>query len=223
MYVKTIINGKPSKVMLDKGADTVYMAKELADKVGLFYTKEKGFVKGANVRSLPIEGVARGTLIQIGQWRGKGDITVAPLDDKQFYFGIDFLSMVKALLVSHTNTMYIMKKGKPCVVPMKREIDENKMLSALQFTKEIKRKEPTFLTTLKLGEAAKEVQGPNALQKVLDEFKDVMPAKLSKRLFPTREVNHALSWSLGQSHLHSPSTTRHLEARGAKEAIEGAT
>ena len=77
MYVETVINGKPLQVMLDIGADTVYMAKELADEVGRSYTKEKGFVKGVNARSLPIEGVTRGALIQIGQWRGKADITVA--------------------------------------------------------------------------------------------------------------------------------------------------
>ena len=53
--------------MLDTRVDTVYMAKELAEEVGLSYTKEKGFVKGINTRSLPIEGVARVALIQIGQ------------------------------------------------------------------------------------------------------------------------------------------------------------
>ena len=65
MYVETTINGKPLQTMLDTGADTVYMAKELADEVGLSYTKEKGYVKGVNAKSLPIEGVARGALIQI--------------------------------------------------------------------------------------------------------------------------------------------------------------
>ena len=67
MYVETMINGKPLQAMLDTGADTVYMAKELAEEVGQSYTKEKGFVKGINTRSLPIEGVARVALIQIGQ------------------------------------------------------------------------------------------------------------------------------------------------------------
>jgi len=49
--------------MLDTGADTVYMAKKLVNEVGSSYIKEKGFVKGVNARSLPIEGVARGALI----------------------------------------------------------------------------------------------------------------------------------------------------------------
>ena len=58
MYVETIINGKSLQAMLDMGPDAVYMAKELADEVGLSYTKEKDYMKGANARSLPVKGVA---------------------------------------------------------------------------------------------------------------------------------------------------------------------
>ena len=39
--------------MLDTGTDTVYMAKELVDEIGLFYNKERCFVKRINARSLP--------------------------------------------------------------------------------------------------------------------------------------------------------------------------
>jgi len=117
--------------MLDTKADTAYMAKELANKVGLSYTKEKGFIKGVNARSLPVEGITRGALTQLGQWQGKADITIAPLDDKKFYLVIKFFNMVKAFLVPYTNTMCSMKKGQPCVVPVKSEIGEGKMLSTL--------------------------------------------------------------------------------------------
>jgi len=60
------------------------LGKELAFEVGLPYTKERGFVKGINAISLPIEGIAWGVIIQIGQWYGKANITVAPLDDKKW-------------------------------------------------------------------------------------------------------------------------------------------
>jgi len=39
MYVETIINGKPLQAMLDMGANTVYMNKELADEISIPYTK----------------------------------------------------------------------------------------------------------------------------------------------------------------------------------------
>jgi len=51
MYMETIINGKLVQAMLDTGAKTVYMAKELANEVGLPYTKEKGYMKEVNVRA----------------------------------------------------------------------------------------------------------------------------------------------------------------------------
>ena len=195
--METIINGKPLQAMLDTGADTVYMAKELADEVGLSYTKEKGYVKGVNAKSLPIEGVARGALVQIGQWKGKADITVAPLDDKKFYLGIDFLDTVKAFLVPYANTMCIMETGKPCVVPVKREINEQNMISALQLSKGVKKNEPTYLATLKLDEEAKKVQAPKIVHKVLEEFKDIMPAELPKKLPPRREVDHTIELEPG--------------------------
>ena len=61
---------------------------------------------------------------------------------------------------------------------MKRGIDEGNMLSALQFSKELKKKEPTFLATLKMKEEPKEVQAPKVIQEVLGEFKDVMLVEL---------------------------------------------
>ena len=164
------------------GADTVFMAKELADEVGLFFTKDGAYVKGVNAKSLPIHGVARGIPIQISQWKGKVDITVAPLDDKKFYLGIDFLDVVKAHLVPYTDTLCIMETGQPYNVPMKRGIDEGNMLSALQFSKGLKKKEPPFPATLKMEEEPKEVQTREAIQKVLGEFEDVMLAELPKRL-----------------------------------------
>jgi len=144
-----------------------------------------------------IEGVARGVLIQIGRWKGKADITVAPLDDKKFYLGIDFLDTVKAFLVPYSNTMCTMETGKPCVVPVKREINEQNMLSALQLSKGVKKNEPTFLATLKLDDEAKKVQTPKIVHKVLEEFKDVMPTELPKRLPPRREADHTTELELG--------------------------
>jgi len=34
------------------------MVKELVDKISIPYKKEKGYVKGVNMRSIPIHGVA---------------------------------------------------------------------------------------------------------------------------------------------------------------------
>ena len=111
--------------------------------------------------------------------------------------GIDFLDTVKAFLVPYANTMCIMETGKPCVVPVKREINEQNMLSALQLSKGAKKNEPTYLTTLKLDEEAKKVQAPKIVHKVLEEFKDIMPVELPKKLPPRREVDHTIELEPG--------------------------
>ena len=69
----------------------------------------------------------------------------------------------------------------------RREIGECKMLFALQFSKGTKKKEPTFLATLKLDEETNEVQASKVVQEVLHKFKDVMLVGLPKKLPPRRE------------------------------------
>ena len=53
MCMETFINDKPLQALLDMGADTVYIAKEVTDEVGLSYIEEGGYVKAVNARSLP--------------------------------------------------------------------------------------------------------------------------------------------------------------------------
>eukprot|EP00257_Ricinus_communis_P019332 XP_015578290.1 uncharacterized protein LOC107261709 [Ricinus communis] len=199
MYVETNIGGRSIQAMVDTGADMVYMAKEVADSIKLPYKKEKGFIKGVNAKRLPIIGVARGTNIRIGQWQGKVDITIAPIVDQRFYLGMDFLDMVKAFLVPYTNTMCIMENGQPCVVPIKRELSQDKMVSAIQLSKGVKRKEPTFLATPKMEEGthAGEATLTSPIRGVLDEFRDVMPPELPKKLPPRREVDHEIELESG--------------------------
>ena len=89
----------------------MYMAKEFTDEISLPYKKEKGYVKGVNVKSFPIHGVARGANIQVGSWRDKVDITVASLDDRKFYLGMNFLYKAKAIIVPDASTLFIMDNG----------------------------------------------------------------------------------------------------------------
>jgi len=48
-----------------------------------------------------------------------------------------------------------------------------------------------------LDEEAKEIQAPKAIHEVLEDFKDVMPAELPKKLPPRREVDHAIKLEQG--------------------------
>jgi len=119
MYVETEVGGKKLQAVVVTEADTVYMAKELADEIHLPYKKERGYVKGVNEKSLPIHGVAHGADIRIGPWKGKIDITIAPLDDRKFYLGMDFLDKARAFIVPYASTLFIMVDGQAHAIPMK--------------------------------------------------------------------------------------------------------
>ncbi|RVW74337.1 Retrovirus-related Pol polyprotein from transposon 17.6 [Vitis vinifera] len=72
------------------------------------------------------------------------------------------------------------------------------MLSAMQVKKGLKREEVTYLATLK--EEKDDGSGepmPKEIEGVLDEFKDVMPPELPKRLPPRREEDHKIELEPG--------------------------
>ncbi|KAF2319761.1 hypothetical protein GH714_018605 [Hevea brasiliensis] len=91
MLVEAGVQGTPVVALVDTGADTLYMSTQLADEIKLPYEKVQGSVKGMTAESMPISGVAKNVSLQIGQWQGKVDITIAPLNKKKLYLGIDFL------------------------------------------------------------------------------------------------------------------------------------
>ena len=90
--------------------------------------------------------------------------------------------------------MAILEEEKPCMVLTVTEGTlKTPMLSAMQVKKGLKRKEVTYLATLK--EERDDGSGeplPKEIEGVLDEFKDVMPPELPKRLSPRREEDHKI-------------------------------
>ena len=95
--------------------------------------------------------------------------------------------------------MAILEEEKLCMVPTVIEgMLKTPMLSAMQVKKGLKRKEVTYLATLKEGRddgsgepMSKEIEG------VLDEFKDVMSPKLFKGLPLRRKKDHMIELESG--------------------------
>ncbi|RVW76807.1 Transposon Ty3-I Gag-Pol polyprotein [Vitis vinifera] len=136
--------------------------------------------------------------MHIGSWEGRVDFTVAPMDDFKMVLGMDFLQKVKAVPLPFLRSMAILEEEKPCMVPTVTEGTlKTPMLSAMQVKKGLKREEVTYLATLK-EERMMGRENP-CLRKsgVLDEFKDVMPPELPKRLPPRREEDHKIELEPG--------------------------
>ncbi|RVW71430.1 Retrovirus-related Pol polyprotein from transposon 17.6 [Vitis vinifera] len=101
---------------------------------------------------------------------------------------------VKAVPLPFLRSMAVLEEEKSCMVPtVTKGTLKTPMLSAMQVKKGLKRKEVTYLATLKeekddgLGEPM-----PKEIKGVLDEFKDMMPPELPKRLHPRREEYHKI-------------------------------
>ena len=95
--------------------------------------------------------------------------------------------------------MAILEEEAPCIVPT---ITENKaktpMLSAMQLEKGLKKNEVTYLAALKEDPIDHmEDYMPMEVKKVLDEFKEVMPPELPKKLPPRREEYHKIELESG--------------------------
>ncbi|KAH9657201.1 Endonuclease [Citrus sinensis] len=108
---------------------------------------------------------------------------------------------VHAFLLPATNSLSILDGSKACMVPTERGKSEEKTLSAMQFKRTFK-KDPSFLVSIReLNEEGNNgtspSQVPPRIQAVLNEYKDVMPPELSKKLPPRREVDHAIELEQG--------------------------
>ena len=192
-------NGMSTKAMIDTGATHNFVSEEEARRLKLQTSKEAGWLKAVNSAARPSQGVARGVTMKIGPWEGKVDFTVAPMDDFKIVIGMDFLRQVKVVPVPFLRSMAILEEEAPCMVPT---IIEGKtktpMLSAMQLEKGLKKNKVTYLEALKedpidsMGDLM-----PMEVKKVLDEFKDVMPPELPKKLPPRREEDHKIELEPG--------------------------
>nr|CAN69869.1 hypothetical protein VITISV_036524 [Vitis vinifera] len=194
MYMEALVNGKATKALVDTGATHNFVSENEARRLELQASKEGGWLKAINSATKPSHGVARGMTMHIGSWEGRVDFIVAPMDDFKMVLRMDFLQRVKAVPLPFLRSMAILEEKKPCMVPtVTKGTLKTPMLSAMQVMKGLKRKEVTYLTTLK--EERNDGSGepmPKEIEGVLDEFKDMMPPELLKRFPPRMEEDHKI-------------------------------
>ena len=77
---------------------------------------------------MSILGVAEATEMRIGQWKGKVDITVVPMDDYSLVLDMEFLDTVKAFLVPYANIMSLNQDGVPYMVSIQRKSKPTKVI-----------------------------------------------------------------------------------------------
>ncbi|TXG69042.1 hypothetical protein EZV62_003977 [Acer yangbiense] len=198
MFINASINGKAVRAMLDTGATHNFVSIDEAKKLGLKATSGGGTIKASPAK--PIAGIAKAVPVCLGAWSGKLDFSIVPMDDFQVVLGMEFFDQVHA---PAGNSLSILDGSKTCMVTAERIAKvESKALSALQFKRGMKT-DPSFLTTLReLNDGEDPLVPkdpmPTKVQAVLDEYKDVMPQELPKKLPPKREVDHQIELEPGK-------------------------
>ena len=201
LHIDAVINGKPTKALVDTGASHNFISIGEARRLELRVSGGGGSIKAVNSPAQPIQGVARQVDASLGAWAGRLDFSVVPLDDHAVVLGMEFLDRVRAFPVPFANSLCLMNGEKACVVPMERLTKpEDMALSALQFKKGLRKECESYIAILKEhdDEEYPLVDNlPTEVQDVLNEFGDVMPDALPKELPPRREVDHKIELEPG--------------------------
>ncbi|KAG8634265.1 hypothetical protein MANES_17G022547v8 [Manihot esculenta] len=143
MYVDLTINGKLARALVDTGATNNFIADSLFSRV------------------------AQSVACAMGPWRGEVNFTVTPLDDFDVVIEMKFLKTARAVPIPSADCLLLMRDS-PCVVPTTFSlICEKKLISALQFKKGVRRKEPTYVVVAIMKEEEEVSTHPL-------EIKDVM-------------------------------------------------
>ena len=146
--------------------------------------------------------MAQGVKVQIGDWQGTLDFTVVPMDDFKVVLGLAFFYKAFAIPVPSLNSLVILDDSKVRVIPLK-SLAKSKpaLISALQFKRGLKNGESYVATIRELNEEEDTMQPaaslPSSIEAVLDEYKDVMPPELPKKLPPKRDVDHHIELEPG--------------------------
>ncbi|KAF2321298.1 hypothetical protein GH714_038539 [Hevea brasiliensis] len=163
LFVQASLGGQEVRALVDTGASDNFLKLQEAQRLGIRFTPERGWLKAINSNPSPIHGVAHDVPVKLGEWHDNLDFSIVSMDD--YACVLVWISWIRG------------KVG-------------NATLSAMQIAKGIRRDEPTYLVALRHNEEPPKPILPREIEVVLDEFHDIMPQELPKRLPPKREVDH---------------------------------
>nr|XP_010315745.1 uncharacterized protein LOC101248530 [Solanum lycopersicum] len=194
LFVDAKLNGTDVRIMVDTGATHNFVTEQKARELGLSYVASNTKLKTVNATPTTVTGFAPRVPIELGEWAGQTNFTIAPMDVFDVILGLDFWYEVNAFISPRHNQLHISDTGGSCVVPLIRVPQTGMQLSAMQIIKGFKRGDPTFLATLieDTGSCPEAVPLPPCIEHVLSSNKDVMPTELPQRLPPRREVDHQI-------------------------------
>ncbi|XP_015158946.1 uncharacterized protein [Solanum tuberosum] len=190
-YVDLKINGKPACALVDTGAEVNLMTKKAATRLGLSYSPSSAQLRTVNAPPTPVNGVAHGVSITLGEWQGKTNFTVAPVDLFDIILGQEFFQQCHAAIDPHLQRLLVMEQGRSCMVHMVQvpKTEGQVRLTAMQLERRPKKKEPASRATIASSKKDNGAKGslPPRMKKVPKGNNAVMPKKPPRRLPPKKE------------------------------------
>lgn len=173
LFARGKIGGKEVRALVDSGATNNFLDVKEAQRLGVTFSKQAGWLKAANSQPKAICGTARDVKLSIGEWSGDVNFSVVEMDDYPIVLGMDFLDRAKAVPLPFSNTMLIMEEGKTCQVPLSRG-------------------KPTKAKTVGATRLIKSGREPRAKEEAPLEKKHLPQAKPKRR--PISQVDPRLLW-----------------------------
>ncbi|KAL0314802.1 UNVERIFIED_CONTAM: hypothetical protein Sangu_2324600 [Sesamum angustifolium] len=198
LYVRVQVNGKVVMSMLDTGATHNFVADREIQNLGLTLAQHSSRIKAMSSKVKSIQGVDCVDL-KVGSWRENCNLIVVPLDDFDVILVMDFMLLAHAMIIPYLSGLFIVDANCASFVQgtylqdsVRSAEKKDTLLSALQVKKGLKQGEQTYLAAvieIKL-DVVQEV--PDEVAEVLEEFNDVFPLELLKRLPPRRAIDHVI-------------------------------
>ena len=208
--------------MVDTGATHNFVSEAEAARLGLkLVGDDTGKMKAVNSKAMATVRAAKQVRVKLGTWEGTTDLIVVPMDDFDVVLGMEFLLEKSAIPVPATGSLLIMGDQPAVVQGRMRQPPEKKLLSALQFKKGLKRKEPSFIAVAAMFGDGGDEPIPLGIKVMLRGYADIMPDQLPKSLPPRRAVDHEIElFARVQATSKSPLQNGTPRVRRAEKAVE---
>ena len=171
-------------------------------------------MKAVKSMALPILGIARKATLKLGTWSSLVDFVIVKMDEFDVVLGMEFLLEHKLIPMSLAKCLVIIGSTHTVVQTSIKHSDEIKMISALQLKQGLAHNEPTFMAIPVVETKGTIKFVPIVIQRVLEEYHEVMSESLPKILPPRRDIAHETEL---MSRLKPPTKMKEKNNRRAEE------
>uniref|UniRef100_A0A3Q7EY43 CCHC-type domain-containing protein n=1 Tax=Solanum lycopersicum TaxID=4081 RepID=A0A3Q7EY43_SOLLC len=107
LFVNAKLNNKDVRIMVDTRATHNFVTEQKVKELGLSYVASNTKLKTVNATPTTVHGFAPKVPIELGDWMGQTDFTIAPMDVFDVILGLDFWYEVNAFISPRHNQLHI--------------------------------------------------------------------------------------------------------------------